>query len=147
MTPTSTRMRSSATGSRPPRTSRSRCGICWRPSSVPTAWRACGCGKTPRCSWTMMVRSMKRPVELTRVYHFSAAHQLLNPALSTDDNAERDGQCARPHGHNYYLEVTVAGVPDEATGFAVDLMALDREVTDRLLVQIDHHRLEEAPAL
>jgi 6-pyruvoyltetrahydropterin/6-carboxytetrahydropterin synthase len=90
---------------------------------------------------------MKRTVELTRVYHFSAAHQLLNPALSPDDNADLYGQCARPHGHNYYLEVTVSGVPDDTTGFAVDLMALDREVTNRLLAQVDHHRLEEAPAL
>jgi len=90
---------------------------------------------------------MKRTVELTRVYHFSAAHQLGNPALSPSDNAALYGQCARPHGHNYYLEVTVAGVPDESTGFAVDLMALDREVNDRLLAQVDHHRLEDAPAL
>jgi 6-pyruvoyltetrahydropterin/6-carboxytetrahydropterin synthase len=90
---------------------------------------------------------MNRTVELTRVYHFSAAHQLVNPALSTSDNAALYGQCARPHGHNYYLEVTVAGVPDPTTGFAVDLVALDREVTERLLAQVDHHRLEEAPGL
>ena len=90
---------------------------------------------------------MRGRVELTRVYHFSAAHQLTNAALSADDNSALYGQCARPHGHNYYLEVTVAGVPDETTGFAVDLVALDREVTDRLLAQVDHHRLEDAPAL
>jgi 6-pyruvoyltetrahydropterin/6-carboxytetrahydropterin synthase len=90
---------------------------------------------------------MRGRVELTRVYHFSAAHQLANAALSAADNAALYGQCARPHGHNYYLEVTVAGVPDETTGFAVDLVALDREVTDRLLAQVDHHRLEDAPAL
>ena len=88
-----------------------------------------------------------RTVDVTRVYHFSAAHCLSNPRLSPADNAVLYGQCARPHGHNYYLEVTVAGVPDESTGFAVDLMALDREVNDRLLAQVDHHRLEDAPAL
>ena len=90
---------------------------------------------------------MNRTVELTRVYHFSAAHQLVNPALSSSDNTALYGQCARPHGHNYYLEVTVAGVPDPTTGFAVDLVALDREVTERLLTQVDHHRLEDAPGL
>ena len=47
---------------------------------------------------------------VTRSYHFSAAHQLSNPALSDEENAELYGQCFRPHGHNYYLEVTVAGV-------------------------------------
>ena len=90
---------------------------------------------------------MNRTVELTRVYHFSAAHQLVNPALSSSDNTALYGQCARPHGHNYYLEVTVAGVPDRVTGFAADLGALDQTVTRSLLDQVDHHRLEEAPVL
>jgi 6-pyruvoyltetrahydropterin/6-carboxytetrahydropterin synthase len=90
---------------------------------------------------------MRRRVELTRVYHFSAAHCLANPALDADANAALYGPCARPHGHNYYLEVTVAGVPDATTGFAVDLGDLDRTVARALLDQVDHHRLEDAPAL
>jgi 6-pyruvoyltetrahydropterin/6-carboxytetrahydropterin synthase len=95
----------------------------------------------------MMERDGRRRVELTRVYHFSAAHCLANPLLSAADNAALYGPCARPHGHNYYLEVTVAGVPDAATGFAVDLEGLDRTVARSLLEQVDHHRLEDAPAL
>jgi 6-pyruvoyltetrahydropterin/6-carboxytetrahydropterin synthase len=95
----------------------------------------------------MMAADMRRRVELTRVYHFSAAHCLANAALSAADNAALYGQCARPHGHNYYLEVTVAGAPDAVTGFAVDLVNLDRTVTRTLLDQVDHHRLEDAPAL
>jgi len=90
---------------------------------------------------------MPRRVELTRVYHFSAAHCLASPGLSAADNAALYGQCARPHGHNYYLEVTVAGVPDALTGFAVDLERLDRTVSRSLLDQVDHHQLEDAPAL
>jgi 6-pyruvoyltetrahydropterin/6-carboxytetrahydropterin synthase len=95
----------------------------------------------------MMDAEMARRVELTRVYHFSAAHCLANPGLSAADNAALYGPCARPHGHNYYLEVTVAGVPDPLTGFAVDLERLDRTVTHAVLDQVDHHRLEDAPAL
>jgi 6-pyruvoyltetrahydropterin/6-carboxytetrahydropterin synthase len=94
-----------------------------------------------------MEREAGRRVELTRVYHFSAAHCLANPALSPADNAALYGPCARLHGHNYYLEVTVAGVPDPTTGFAVDLVGLDRTVQRTLLDQVDHHRLEDAPAL
>ena len=86
-------------------------------------------------------------VEVTRVYHFSAAHRLANPALEAADNAALYGPCARPHGHNYYLEVTVTGVPDAVTGFAVDLEGLDRTVARELLDQVDHHQLEDAPAL
>jgi 6-pyruvoyltetrahydropterin/6-carboxytetrahydropterin synthase len=93
-----------------------------------------------------MARDARR-VQLTRVYHFSAAHCLANPALSGDENTALYGPCARPHGHNYYLEVTVAGAPDPVTGFAVDLVGLDRTVARSLLDQVDHHRLEEAPAL
>ena len=68
-----------------------------------------------------MARDRRWRVELTRVYHFSAAHCLASPALSADENAALYGPCARPHGHNYYLEVTVSGVPDRVTGFAADL--------------------------
>jgi 6-pyruvoyltetrahydropterin/6-carboxytetrahydropterin synthase len=96
----------------------------------------------------MMDRDMAiGTVELTRVYHFSAAHCLSNPALSPADNAGLYGQCARPHGHNYYLEVTVAGVPDRQTGFAVDLEAVDRTVAASILAHVDHHQLEHAPLL
>jgi 6-pyruvoyltetrahydropterin/6-carboxytetrahydropterin synthase len=95
----------------------------------------------------MMDAEMTRRVELTRVYHFSAAHCLAHPGLSAADNAALYGPCARPHGHNYYLEVTVAGVPDPVTGFAVDLERLDRTVTQTVLDQVDHHRLEDAPIL
>ena len=86
-------------------------------------------------------------VALTRVYHFSAAHRLENPALSPEANAVLYGPCHRLHGHNYYLEVTVAGRPDPVTGMAVDLGRLDSTVQRTLLDQVDHHRLEDAPAL
>jgi len=86
-------------------------------------------------------------VELTRVYHFSAAHQLANPALSTEENAALYGACAGLHGHNYYLEVTVGGTPDRVTGMVLDLAQLDALVQQRLLDQVDHHSLEAAPAL
>ena len=89
----------------------------------------------------------RQTVELTRVYHFSAAHCLSNPRLSPADNAVLYGQCARPHGHNYYLEVTVAGVPDPVTGFAADLEAVDRTVAHSILEHVDHHQLEHAPPL
>lgn len=88
-----------------------------------------------------------RRVALTRIYHFSAAHCLASPVLTAAENAALYGPCARLHGHNYYLEVTVAGVPDADTGMAVDLESLDRTVKHSLLDQVDHHRLEDAPAL
>ncbi len=86
-------------------------------------------------------------VELTRVYHFSAAHCLDNPALSTAENRALYGACHRLHGHNYYLEVTVAGEPDRVTGMAVDLARIDSVVQREVLDHVDHERLERVERL
>jgi 6-pyruvoyltetrahydropterin/6-carboxytetrahydropterin synthase len=90
---------------------------------------------------------MSDVVELTRVYHFSAGHRLENAALAPDDNARLYGPCARPHGHNYYLEVTVGGTPDPATGMALDLGRLDALVDREVLDRVDHRTLESVPEL
>jgi 6-pyruvoyltetrahydropterin/6-carboxytetrahydropterin synthase len=90
---------------------------------------------------------MAGEVTLTRVYHFSAAHELVNATLAPAANAALYGACHRPHGHNYYLEVSVAGVPDPVTGMAVDLAALDERVQRLVLDEVDHRKLEEVPAL
>ena len=86
-------------------------------------------------------------IEITRIYHFSAAHRLVNPRLGSARNVELYGPCARPHGHNYYVEVTLAGEPDPSTGMAVDLGLVDATVAGALLQHVDHHTLEAVPAL
>lgn len=86
-------------------------------------------------------------IEITRVYHFSAAHRLESPRLSAEANVELYGPCARPHGHNYYVEVTLGGAPDPVTGMAIDLGLVDTTVSSSLLQHVDHHSLEEVPAL
>src|SRR5947199_8248337 len=90
---------------------------------------------------------IEHTVEVTRVYHFSAAHQLANPARPAAENAALYGACHRAHGHNYYLEVTVAGAPDPRTGMAVDLEALDDHVPRTGIAPLDHAKLEDGPAL
>ena len=69
-------------------------------------------------------------VYLTRRYRFSAAHRLHTEALSAEENARVYGKCNNPlgHGHNYVLEVTVAGRVDPATGMVCDLGFLDAVV-------------------
>jgi 6-pyruvoyltetrahydropterin/6-carboxytetrahydropterin synthase len=82
-------------------------------------------------------------IMLTRKLEFSAAHFYHNPKFSADENRRIFGKCNNPHGHghNYVLEVTVAGDPDPETGMIVDLNELkgilDREVTARF----DHRHL------
>ena len=86
-------------------------------------------------------------MELTRVYHFSAAHRLESPALSAEENVRRYGRCAGTHGHNYYLEVTMRGEPDPITGMMIDLGRVDDVVTTAVLDQVDHQSLEDVPRL
>ena len=81
------------------------------------------------------------PFALTRSYHFSAAHRLANPALSDEENARIYGQCFRQHGHNYGLEVTVAGAVHPATGMSVDLGVVDTAVKTAVLDRVDHYDL------
>ncbi|GMV37313.1 MAG: hypothetical protein AMXMBFR61_18210 [Fimbriimonadales bacterium] len=80
---------------------------------------------------------------MTRRYDFCAAHRLHNPALSDEENAAIFGPCNNPygHGHNYLLEITVAGDPDPVTGLMVDLDELDRVVHDEVVEPLDHRHL------
>jgi 6-pyruvoyltetrahydropterin/6-carboxytetrahydropterin synthase len=80
---------------------------------------------------------------LTRRYPFSAAHKLWNPDFTEAENAQHFGPCARLHGHNYMLEVTIAGVPAEKTGMIMDIVALDALVHESLISIIDHRYLDE----
>ena len=80
---------------------------------------------------------------ITRRAEFSAAHTLADPDLSQEENARIFGPCAHPHGHghNYVLEVTVAGAPDPETGYVVDLGLVKRVLQEEVLDALDHRNL------
>ncbi|HUA96857.1 MAG TPA: 6-carboxytetrahydropterin synthase [Terracidiphilus sp.] len=80
---------------------------------------------------------------LTRRTTFSASHYYWNEAWTPEKNAEVFGRCANRngHGHNYTLEVTVAGEPDPVTGFVVDLKWLKDAIEHEVLAAYDHRHL------
>jgi 6-pyruvoyltetrahydropterin/6-carboxytetrahydropterin synthase len=80
-------------------------------------------------------------VLLTRKAEFSAAHYYWNDTWSQQENEKVFGKCANRngHGHNYTLEVTVAGEIDPISGFVVDLKAL-KDVIEREVIQVYDHR-------
>ncbi|MGA3031888.1 MAG: 6-carboxytetrahydropterin synthase [Terracidiphilus sp.] len=80
---------------------------------------------------------------LTRRATFSASHYYWNDSWSAEKNREVFGRCANRngHGHNYTLEVTVAGEPDPATGFVVDLKWLKDVMEREVLAAYDHKHL------
>ncbi|MFY9650792.1 MAG: 6-carboxytetrahydropterin synthase [Trebonia sp.] len=72
---------------------------------------------------------------------FNAAHQLYDPDLSDDENRRLFGKCVNLHGHNYVLEVVVAGEVDHATGYVVDLKVLSNVIKTHVICDVDHHNL------
>ena len=82
-------------------------------------------------------------VHLGRRYHFSASHRLHLDALSAEDNRATFGKCNNPfgHGHNYVVEVTLAGPVDAATGMVTNLADLDSFAQREMLDLFDHANL------
>jgi 6-pyruvoyltetrahydropterin/6-carboxytetrahydropterin synthase len=84
-------------------------------------------------------------IYVTRRVTFSASHRLFNPRLSEKDNEELFDKCANRngHGHNYVMEVTVAGEPQERTGYVVDLKRLKEILKSEIVDKVDHKHLNE----
>ena len=84
-------------------------------------------------------------VYLTRKAEFSASHFYNNPKLSPEENQRIFGKCNNPHGHghNYTLEVTVAGEVDEHSGFVMDLKKLKDLMNREVIDGLDHRHLNK----
>jgi len=80
---------------------------------------------------------------LSRTIHFNSAHRLWNPARSEAWNRETFGDAARPggYGHNYALEVSVAGEADAENGMIVNITDLDRILKEEVDRPLDHRNL------
>ena len=78
---------------------------------------------------------------LTRKAEFSAAHFYWVDAWSQAENERVFGKCANRngHGHNYTLEVTIAGEVDPVSGFVVDLKDL-KDLIEREVIRVYDHR-------
>ena len=79
----------------------------------------------------------------TRRYCFPAAHVLCHPALSAEENDRVYGKCTNEHGHDYGVEVTVAGPVDPLTGRIVDPALLDALFEEHIESRLAHCMLNE----
>ncbi len=97
-----------------------------------------------RESATRWIEWTPKTMKLTTKYEFAAAHRLHSPQLSQAQNEELYGKCNNPrgHGHNYGLEVTIAGQPDE-NGQIVARDELDELVNEEVFARFDHRHLNE----
>ncbi len=82
-------------------------------------------------------------VYVHRRAHFSASHRLYDPLLNDRQNYEKFGGCSNPngHGHNYYIDVCIAGTPDLSTGFVIDLKKVKEILHHSFLDKVDHKNL------
>jgi 6-pyruvoyltetrahydropterin/6-carboxytetrahydropterin synthase len=80
---------------------------------------------------------------VTRRVHFNAAHRLWNPGFSEAENERVFGVCNNPnfHGHNYNLDVSVAGEIDPATGYVLDIHRLKSVAEESVVRHLDHKNL------
>ena len=70
--------------------------------------------------------------ELTVEREFPAAHYLR----------EYDGDCARMHGHNYRVQITVRGEQLDEAGMLIDFGDL-KQLCDSVIDELDHRCLNE----
>ena len=84
-------------------------------------------------------------VYVTRKAYLSSSHRLYNPSWSDSRNQEVFGKCNNPrgHGHNYEVEVTVAGDPPSETGMVIDLKKLADILEEEIVERVDHKHLNE----
>jgi 6-pyruvoyltetrahydropterin/6-carboxytetrahydropterin synthase len=77
---------------------------------------------------------------VTRRYKFAASHRLYSERFSGNENQELYGKCNNPygHGHDYVLEVRVAGPLDPVSGQVVNVSTLDNLVAARVVHDFDH---------
>lgn len=82
-------------------------------------------------------------LKLTQSFEFSASHRLAIPTLSDSENRELFGKCSNPHGHghNYVIEITVAGNADQSDRKWANIGSIDRIVRENVIEPFDHKNL------
>ncbi|MCU7490236.1 MAG: 6-carboxytetrahydropterin synthase [Bacteroidota bacterium] len=80
---------------------------------------------------------------VTRREVFSASHRLHNPKLDDNENRSIYGKCNNQygHGHNYILEVVIAGETDPKTGYLIDIKCLKEIILRNVIDKVDHKHL------
>ncbi|MFM1914684.1 MAG: hypothetical protein RLZZ531_353 [Bacteroidota bacterium] len=84
-----------------------------------------------------------KTVYITRRETFNAAHKLWREEWSDEKNWEVFGKCSNHnwHGHNFQLYITVKGVPNQETGFVINLKLLSELVREHIIEALDHKNL------
>ncbi|MBU8772096.1 6-carboxytetrahydropterin synthase [Cytobacillus oceanisediminis] len=95
--------------------------------------------------WLSVMKEREDLIQLTKRYHFSAAHRMNSPYLNAEENLDIFGKCnnIHGHGHNYYLDVTIKGHPDSTTGLLINHTEFDNIVNASVIDRYDHKFLNK----
>lgn len=80
---------------------------------------------------------------LKKKIEFAASHKLWNHNWSQEKNFEVYGKCANPngHGHNYTVEITLRGEPDQETGMMINFRDVKNVLQKEIYDRVDHKNL------
>lgn len=116
-----------------------------RPETLPAGTELVGLKveETPLLYGELLKSKESWKTTITRVYEFAASHRLHSDALTESENLDLFGKCNNPagHGHNFVLEVTVEGEPDERTGMIANIAEIDHAVNAMVIDKLDHKNL------
>ena len=80
---------------------------------------------------------------ITKQYKFCAAHRYWNADWSEVRNKKVFDKDIYVHGHNYLLNITIAGPIDEKSGFIINLKSLNQLVNNNVISILDHCQVEK----
>ncbi len=85
-----------------------------------------------------------KKIILKRRETFSASHRLYNPELSDEENDRIYTKCARNHGHNYVLYVSITGEINPDTEMIIEYEEM-KQAIHSVLDRVDHRYLNDLP--
>lgn len=87
--------------------------------------------------------TIREHVSLTKTYRFSAGHRLFIKHLSDEENFKIFDSCSSPngHGHDYSVQIMVAGDVDPDSGMMINLSELDG-IMAPVIEGLDYKRLD-----
>jgi 6-pyruvoyltetrahydropterin/6-carboxytetrahydropterin synthase len=82
-------------------------------------------------------------VRLSEKFEFSASHRLFRQDCDDAENRRLFGKCSNPngHGHNYELQVTLAGEGEHIGRVLKNLPDFERIVGETVIERFDHKNL------
>jgi len=80
---------------------------------------------------------------ITKQFKFCAAHKYWNDNWTDEKNKEIFEDDIKIHGHNYELDITIAGKPSKESGFIVNISELKKNVDEHVINILDHSQIQE----